>query len=208
MREPRGCVGEGPGRLRMNISASLHVALSSAPAMAPQNVQVTPLTASQLEVTWDPPPPESQNGNIQGYKARPSRAVASPGSVAHPNLPTALSAADPAGAPPGELGPKRGSLAGPGLLAVVTAACGWKASRGSRLTVRLAVPTTKQPRLGALVHPAASPHSGRMGWLGNPSVSWAHSGAPSTLADNKRTQGAWKRPDSPSQTVPWVTVGH
>uniref|UniRef100_A0A2I3HQ10 Fibronectin type-III domain-containing protein n=1 Tax=Nomascus leucogenys TaxID=61853 RepID=A0A2I3HQ10_NOMLE len=38
------------------------------PAMAPQNVQVTPLTASQLEVTWDPPPPESQNGNIQGYK--------------------------------------------------------------------------------------------------------------------------------------------
>lgn len=43
--------------------------LSTAPAMAPQNVQVTPLTASQLEVTWDPPPPESQNGNIQGYKA-------------------------------------------------------------------------------------------------------------------------------------------
>lgn len=43
--------------------------LSSAPAMAPQNVQVTALTASQLEVTWDPPPPESQNGNIQGYKA-------------------------------------------------------------------------------------------------------------------------------------------
>lgn len=37
--------------------------------MAPQNIQVTPLTASQLEVTWDPPPPESQNGNIQGYKA-------------------------------------------------------------------------------------------------------------------------------------------
>ena len=43
--------------------------------MAPQNVQVTPLTASQLEVTWEPPPPESQNGNIQGYKAMLSRMV-------------------------------------------------------------------------------------------------------------------------------------
>lgn len=43
--------------------------------MAPQNVQVTPLTASQLEVMWDPPPPESQNGNIQGYKAMLSRMV-------------------------------------------------------------------------------------------------------------------------------------
>lgn len=41
--------------------------------MAPQNVRVTPLTASQLEVTWDPPPPESQNGNIQGYKASVSQ---------------------------------------------------------------------------------------------------------------------------------------
>lgn len=43
--------------------------------MAPQNVRVNPLTASQLEVTWDPPPPESQNGNIQGYKAMLSRMV-------------------------------------------------------------------------------------------------------------------------------------
>lgn len=49
-------------------------ALSAAPAVAPQRIQVNPLTASQLEVTWDPPPPESQNGNIQGYKARRSRA--------------------------------------------------------------------------------------------------------------------------------------
>lgn len=45
------------------------LSLPPAPAMAPQNVRVTPLTASQLEVTWDPPPPESQNGNVQGYKA-------------------------------------------------------------------------------------------------------------------------------------------
>ncbi|XP_073931562.1 protein sidekick-1 isoform X1 [Castor canadensis] len=40
----------------------------AAPAMAPQNIQVTPMTASQLEITWEPPPPESQNGIIQGYK--------------------------------------------------------------------------------------------------------------------------------------------
>lgn len=43
--------------------------------MAPQNVQVSPLTASQLEVTWDPPPPESQNGNVQGYKVMLPRMV-------------------------------------------------------------------------------------------------------------------------------------
>lgn len=52
-------------------------ALSAAPAMAPQNVQVNPLTASQLEVTWEPPPAGSQNGNVQGYKAMRSRAVCS-----------------------------------------------------------------------------------------------------------------------------------
>lgn len=45
--------------------------------MAPQNVQVNPLTASQLEVTWDPPPAGSQNGNVQGYKAMRSRALCS-----------------------------------------------------------------------------------------------------------------------------------
>uniref|UniRef100_A0A8B9TCV8 Sidekick cell adhesion molecule 1 n=1 Tax=Anas platyrhynchos TaxID=8839 RepID=A0A8B9TCV8_ANAPL len=40
----------------------------AAPAMAPQNIQVNSLSASQLELTWDPPPADSQNGNIQGYK--------------------------------------------------------------------------------------------------------------------------------------------
>lgn len=54
-----------PGR----VSQASCPSLPPAPAMAPQNVQVNPLTASQLEVTWDPPPPESQNGNVQGYKA-------------------------------------------------------------------------------------------------------------------------------------------
>lgn len=48
--------------------------ISPAPAMAPQNVEVHPLTASQLEVTWEPPPPESQNGVIQGYKVGPPTA--------------------------------------------------------------------------------------------------------------------------------------
>lgn len=56
-----------------SFSAASCPALSAAPAMAPQHVQVTPLTASQLEVAWDPPPPESQNGNVQGYKAMRSR---------------------------------------------------------------------------------------------------------------------------------------
>lgn len=41
-------------------------------------MQVNPLTASQLEVTWEPPPPESQNGNIQGYKASPPRGAVFP----------------------------------------------------------------------------------------------------------------------------------
>ncbi|XP_006504775.1 protein sidekick-1 isoform X1 [Mus musculus] len=56
-------IGESPASVPVEVFVG-----EAAPAMAPQNVQVTPLTASQLEVTWDPPPPESQNGNIQGYK--------------------------------------------------------------------------------------------------------------------------------------------
>lgn len=56
-------VGESPASAPVEVFVG-----EAAPAMAPQNVQVSPLTASQLEVTWDPPPPESQNGNVQGYK--------------------------------------------------------------------------------------------------------------------------------------------
>ncbi|XP_032249983.1 protein sidekick-1 [Phoca vitulina] len=56
-------IGESPASAPVEVFVG-----EAAPAMAPQNVQVTPLTASQLEVMWDPPPPESQNGNIQGYK--------------------------------------------------------------------------------------------------------------------------------------------
>lgn len=38
------------------------------PTAAPQNVAVQAATATQLDVTWEPPPPEAQNGDIQGYK--------------------------------------------------------------------------------------------------------------------------------------------
>ncbi|XDA89419.1 hypothetical protein R6Z07_019375 [Ovis aries] len=56
-------IGEGPASAPVEVFVG-----EAAPAQAPQRVQVNPLTASQLEVTWEPPPPESQNGNIQGYK--------------------------------------------------------------------------------------------------------------------------------------------
>lgn len=42
--------------------------LGAVPTGAPQNVVVKAATATQLDVTWEPPPPESQNGDIQGYK--------------------------------------------------------------------------------------------------------------------------------------------
>lgn len=42
--------------------------LGAVPTSAPQNVAVKAATATQLDVTWEPPPPESQNGDIQGYK--------------------------------------------------------------------------------------------------------------------------------------------
>lgn len=38
------------------------------PTAAPRNVAVHGATATQLDVTWEPPPLESQNGDIQGYK--------------------------------------------------------------------------------------------------------------------------------------------
>lgn len=41
---------------------------SLVPTAPPQNVAVQSSTATQLDVTWDPPPLEAQNGDIQGYK--------------------------------------------------------------------------------------------------------------------------------------------
>ncbi|KFV75189.1 Protein sidekick-1, partial [Struthio camelus australis] len=57
-------IGESPTSTPVEVFVG-----EAAPAMAPQNIQVNSLSASQLELTWDPPPVDSQNGNIQGYKA-------------------------------------------------------------------------------------------------------------------------------------------
>ncbi|XP_076852894.1 protein sidekick-2 isoform X2 [Brachyhypopomus gauderio] len=56
-------VGEGP------ISSPQEVFVGEAvPTAPPQNVAVQSSSASQLDITWDPPPLEAQNGDIQGYK--------------------------------------------------------------------------------------------------------------------------------------------
>uniref|UniRef100_A0A673GMK1 Protein sidekick-1-like n=1 Tax=Sinocyclocheilus rhinocerous TaxID=307959 RepID=A0A673GMK1_9TELE len=53
-------VGESPS------SAPVEVFVGE--AVAPQNIQVKSASSSQLDVEWQPPPIETQNGNIQGYK--------------------------------------------------------------------------------------------------------------------------------------------
>uniref|UniRef100_A0A8D3EFL0 Sidekick cell adhesion molecule 2 n=1 Tax=Scophthalmus maximus TaxID=52904 RepID=A0A8D3EFL0_SCOMX len=53
-------VGEGP------TSAPQEVFVGE--AAPPQNVAIQSATATQLDVTWDPPPVDAQNGDIQGYK--------------------------------------------------------------------------------------------------------------------------------------------
>lgn len=47
---------------------NLCVVLPLVPTRGPQDVKIKPLTATQLEVAWNPPPSEAQNGKIQGYK--------------------------------------------------------------------------------------------------------------------------------------------
>ncbi|NXJ70226.1 SDK2 protein, partial [Rostratula benghalensis] len=56
-------VGEGPPSPPQEVFVG-----EAVPTGAPQNVAVQAATATQLDVTWEPPPPESQNGDIQGYK--------------------------------------------------------------------------------------------------------------------------------------------
>ncbi|XP_069066064.1 protein sidekick-1 [Pleurodeles waltl] len=56
-------IGESPASTPVEVFVG-----EAAPVMPPLNIQVNPLSASQLEITWDPPPLDSQNGNIQGYK--------------------------------------------------------------------------------------------------------------------------------------------
>ncbi|XP_048465695.1 protein sidekick-1 [Rhincodon typus] len=56
-------VGESPASSPKEVYVG-----EAVPTRGPQNVKVHPLTATRLEVTWEPPPAESQNGKIQGYK--------------------------------------------------------------------------------------------------------------------------------------------
>ncbi|KAG9337888.1 hypothetical protein JZ751_027540 [Albula glossodonta] len=56
-------VGEGPTSTPQEVFVG-----EAVPTAPPQNVAVQSATASQLDVTWDPPPLEAQNGDIQGYK--------------------------------------------------------------------------------------------------------------------------------------------
>lgn len=43
------------------------------PTAPPQNVAIQTATATQLDVTWEPPPEDAQNGDIQGYKVGPNQ---------------------------------------------------------------------------------------------------------------------------------------
>ncbi|KTG32606.1 hypothetical protein cypCar_00022826 [Cyprinus carpio] len=57
-------VGEGPTSSPQEVFVG-----EAVPTAAPQNVAIQSSTATQLDVTWDPPPVEAQNGDIQGYKS-------------------------------------------------------------------------------------------------------------------------------------------
>ncbi|XP_036384090.1 protein sidekick-1 isoform X2 [Megalops cyprinoides] len=56
-------IGESPPSAPVEVFVG-----EAAPSVAPQNIQVNALSSTQLEVLWEPPPVETQNGNIQGYK--------------------------------------------------------------------------------------------------------------------------------------------
>ncbi|XP_039991071.1 protein sidekick-2 isoform X1 [Xiphias gladius] len=56
-------VGEGPTSPPQEVFVG-----EAVPTAPPQNVAIQSSTATQLDVTWDPPPVDAQNGDIQGYK--------------------------------------------------------------------------------------------------------------------------------------------
>ncbi|XP_035260908.1 protein sidekick-1 isoform X3 [Anguilla anguilla] len=56
-------IGESPPSAPVEVFVG-----EAAPAVPPQNIKVNSLSSTQLEVVWEPPPVETQNGNIQGYK--------------------------------------------------------------------------------------------------------------------------------------------
>ncbi|XP_069511212.1 protein sidekick-2 isoform X2 [Ambystoma mexicanum] len=55
--------GEGPSSTPQEVFVG-----EAVPTGPPQNVAIQSSTATQLDVTWEPPLPEAQNGDIQGYK--------------------------------------------------------------------------------------------------------------------------------------------
>uniref|UniRef100_A0A3Q2YF35 Sidekick cell adhesion molecule 1 n=1 Tax=Hippocampus comes TaxID=109280 RepID=A0A3Q2YF35_HIPCM len=56
-------VGESPPSEPVEVSVG-----EAAPSVAPQSIRVSAVSPSSLEVSWDTPPLETQNGLIQGYK--------------------------------------------------------------------------------------------------------------------------------------------
>ncbi|XP_017262335.1 protein sidekick-1 isoform X1 [Kryptolebias marmoratus] len=56
-------IGESPPSAPVEVSVG-----EAAPSVAPQSIKVSAVSPSSLEVTWDTPPLETQNGLIQGYK--------------------------------------------------------------------------------------------------------------------------------------------
>ncbi|XP_070707676.1 protein sidekick-2 [Pempheris klunzingeri] len=56
-------VGEGPTSPPQEVFVG-----EAVPTAPPQNVIIQSATATQLDVTWEPPPVDAQNGDIQGYK--------------------------------------------------------------------------------------------------------------------------------------------
>ncbi|XP_062868629.1 protein sidekick-1 isoform X2 [Trichomycterus rosablanca] len=56
-------IGESPASTPVEVFVG-----EAAPSVAPQNIQVNTVSSTQLEVQWEPPPVETQNGIIQGYK--------------------------------------------------------------------------------------------------------------------------------------------
>jgi len=56
-------IGQGP----LSDEVLMHTA-EGAPTRSPQEVQLVTLSSQQIKVTWKPPPAESANGVIKGYK--------------------------------------------------------------------------------------------------------------------------------------------
>ncbi|XP_053386774.1 protein sidekick-1-like isoform X2 [Mercenaria mercenaria] len=56
-------IGEGPASTLITVFVG-----ETAPTVAPVNIETTALNSTAIQVTWQPPPPETQNGGISGYR--------------------------------------------------------------------------------------------------------------------------------------------